>query len=146
MKVNNGGEADLTGFQVSVNFADERGNQVAVTTNAHADEDEYSFFYRLTNPASVPNKIVAGENKELVWLIVPTRASGGIVPAGQLYFVVARVSYTSDGVDSVIDVQPDSIRVLPMRALALGYLVEVAGYTRMVAARGTLCRQSGGAH
>jgi hypothetical protein len=123
MKVNNDGAADVNGFEVSVNFADGQGNPVAVTTNSNADEEDYSFFHRLTNPASSPNTIVAGENKELVWLIVPTRASGGIVPAGQIYFVGARVSYTLDGVESVIDVQPDSIRVLPMPALALDYFL-----------------------
>lgn len=35
MKVSNGGESELTGFRVGVNFADEEGRPVAATTNAN---------------------------------------------------------------------------------------------------------------
>lgn len=34
MKINNGGESDLTGLRVAANFADEEGRPVAATTNA----------------------------------------------------------------------------------------------------------------
>jgi hypothetical protein len=123
MKVNNGGAAELTGFKVAVNFADEQGNPVAATTNPNADPKDFGFFYELTSHVSLPNQIGAGENKEMVWRIVPTQETGGVLPAGKLYFVGARVSYTLDGVETVIDVQPDSIRVLPMPALALDYFL-----------------------
>jgi len=34
MKVSNGGESDLTGFRVAVNFLDEQGNAVSASTRS----------------------------------------------------------------------------------------------------------------
>lgn len=43
MKVSNGGEADLAGFQAAVNFADEQGNSVAASTNPNASPNDFAF-------------------------------------------------------------------------------------------------------
>lgn len=123
MKVNNGGAADLTGFQVAVSFADEQGNQVAASPNPNASTKDFAFFYNLLPPATLPATIAAGQSREFVWIIIPNPQSGGEAPAGKLFFVGARVSYNADGVENVIDVQADSIRVLPMPFLALDYFL-----------------------
>lgn len=121
MTLNNGGATDLTNFNVVVNFADENNNTVLQTLDPN--DTTARFFIKLTSSATLPNQIAAGAPATLKWLIIPAASAGGAQPNGALYFVGARVTYTTGGVDSSVAVTPAPIRVLPLPLLALDYFL-----------------------
>lgn len=121
MNLNNGPSGDLTNLSVTVNFADASKNPVVASSDPN--NTTAKFFIKLTSSASLPDTLAANAQGSYRWLIVPALAAGGADPAGALYFVGAKLSYSLNGVATSIDVQPDSIRVKPMPQLALDYFL-----------------------
>lgn len=121
MSLNNGGVADLKNVSVTVNFADQSNLPVVATSDPN--NTTAKFFIKLTSSDTLPDTVAAGTVGKFTWLIVPALSAGGADPAGQLYYVGAKLSYTLNGVATNIDVSPDSIRVLPMPQLSLDYFL-----------------------
>lgn len=121
MNLNNGGAGELTNLSVVINFADE--NNVPVLATTDPNNTAAKFFIKLTSSATLPDTLAANAVGKFRWLIVPALAAGGMDPAGALYFVGAKLSYTLNGLVTNIDVLPDSIRVKPMPQLSLDYFL-----------------------
>ena len=121
MNINNGGATNLTGLNVVVNFLDQDNKPVIATSDPN--DVTAKFFIKLTSSATLPDQVGAGTAAKLRWLIIPAPSAGGADPTGKLFFVGAKLSYKSGGVDANLDVQPDSIRVLPMPQLSLDYFL-----------------------
>ena len=121
MNVKNGGPVDLENVNAVLNFLDENNSPVVATSDPNSTTAK--FFVRLTSSATLPNRVAGSGEEKLRWLIVPAPSSAGSDPRGTLYFVGAKLTYTSSGVESVIDVTPDSIRVAPMPLLTLDYFL-----------------------
>ena len=121
MNIKNGGAVDLESLSAVLNFLDENNSPVVATSDPNSTTAK--FFVRLTSSATLPNRVAGNGEEKLRWLIVPAPASAGSDPVGTLYFVGAKLTYTSSGVESVIDVTPDSIRVSPMALLTLDYFL-----------------------
>jgi hypothetical protein len=121
MNIKNGGAVDLENLNVVLNFLDENNSPVVATSDPNSTTAK--FFVRLTSSATLPNRVAGTGEEKLRWLIVPAPSSAGSDPTGTLYFVGAKLTYTSSGVESVIDVTPDSIRVSPMPLLTLDYFL-----------------------
>lgn len=126
MNINNGGPVDLENLGVVLNFLDQDSKPVLATSDPN--DTSARFFVRLTSSATLPTQVAGSGAEKLRWLIVPAPSSAGSDPTGTLYFVGAKLSYTSNGVESVIDVTPDSIRVAPMPLLTLDYFLPVDVY------------------
>ena len=121
MNIKNGGPVDLENINVVVSFYDQDNNPVVATSDPN--NTTAKFFIRLTSSATLPNRVAGSGEEKLRWLIVPAPSSAGSDPTGTLYFVGAKLTYTTGGADSVIDVTPDSIRVVPMPLLSLDYFL-----------------------
>ncbi|MDB6172919.1 MAG: hypothetical protein JWL59_2230 [Chthoniobacteraceae bacterium] len=121
MNVKNGGPVDLENVKVVLNFLDQDKKPVVATSDSN--NTGAKFFVRLTSSPALPERVAGGGEEKLRWLIVPAPSSAGSDPTGTLYFVGAKLTYTSSGAESVVDVAPDSIRVEPMPMLALDYFL-----------------------
>lgn len=121
MNLTNGAAGELTNLSVVVNFADKDKNPVLATSDPN--NTTAKFFIKLSSSATLPDTLAVNAQGNFRWLIVPALAAGGADPAGELYFVGAKLSYTQGGVATTIDVQPDSIRVKPMPQLSLDYFL-----------------------
>lgn len=129
--INNGSPVDLTGFTVTLRFADADGNTVSATTTTTPGS---LFFYSYLGAvgASSPPDVVAKESTvKIAYLIVPSPNSarkdvaGSLVevPNGVMYYIGATIKYTQAGTPIEIDVSPDNITVRPMPDLELEYFL-----------------------
>ena len=128
MSINNGLEGlRLENLSVNVNFKDKDGNTVIATSNP--DATNAAFFIKVDSIKGTTDIAGAGviepkTSAEIHWLIIPAPGSGGVNPAGQLYFVGASLSYNLGGELKTTVVTPDSIYVKPLPLLTLDYFLE----------------------
>ncbi|WP_444956871.1 hypothetical protein [Microbulbifer sp. ZKSA002] len=118
---------------ITVDFADDEGNQVTATSDSSASDAE--FFIRVDDTQNIGSlvtaedgtvtdgEISAGNVGEFRWLIVPTANAAGQTDNGELFFVGATLSYSYGGKDEVVQVAPDSIVVKPQPLLTLDYFL-----------------------
>lgn len=121
MNIRNGGPVALENINVAVNFLDKDSNPVVASSDTN--NTTAKFYMRLTSSATLPERVAGGGEEKLRWLIVPAPDSAGSDPTGTLYYVGAKLTYTSGGAESIIDVTADSIRVAPMPMLTLDYFL-----------------------
>lgn len=121
MNISNPGAVSLQNLSVTVNFADKDRNTVIATSDPN--NTTAKFFIKLSSHLAVPTSVAAGGTEMLRWLIVPAISAGGTEPTGSLYYVGAKLGYTLNGVQTDIDVSPDTIRVQPMPSLTLDYFL-----------------------
>ncbi|WP_444956868.1 hypothetical protein [Microbulbifer sp. ZKSA002] len=118
---------------ITVDFADDEGNQVTATSDSSASDAE--FFIRIDDTQNIGSLVVAedgivtdgeinaGSVGEFCWLIVPTANAAEQTDNGELFFVGATLSYSYGGKDEVVQVAHDSIVVKPQSLLALDYFI-----------------------
>ena len=121
MNVKNGGAAALENISVAVNFTDENRQPVVATSDPN--NTTAKFFIRLTSSASLPTQIAGGAEEKLRWLIIPAPGAAAGSVTGKLYYVGATLTYKTSGLDTTVDVSPDSITVKPMPELTLDYFL-----------------------
>ncbi len=130
MKIANGaGGLSVQNVRVEILFRDAAGNGVRASSDP--DDKEALFFLRPDGDAVAGGQegvwtapdVETGAVAELHWLIVPAPGAGGEAPAGKLYRVGARLSYTLGGKAHTRDIQPDTITVLPLPELELDYFL-----------------------
>ena len=120
--ITNGLPETMEDLRVTLSFTDAAGQPVAATTGTQ-DDPRYKFFHCVQNGYTEPGNVPAGESRKLVYLIVPTRHSGGDDPAGTLFYVGATVKYTVGGREEIAELAPDHIRVKPLPDLELQYFL-----------------------
>ena len=108
-------DKDLTDIRVDVTIRDADGN---VKNDL--------FFIRLSSNSNLDavdgtGVVTAGTKGEAHWLIIPSAGAGGSDPAGIAYFVGATLTYSVDGVQEVVPVNPARIIVKPEPQLVLDY-------------------------
>jgi len=113
-------------------------------TDANGNVKNDIFFVRVPTAANLgavdgTGIVRAGTTGEAHWLIVPSPGAGGSDPAGKQYWVGATLTYSVNGQQEVVTVNPDKITVKPEAQLVLDYFMpsEVLGdnpYTPQVEA------------
>lgn len=138
--INNGTGAELENFSVTLKFTDEAGNPVVATALKTDQPIGAKFFYGIqsgytlrpivvgSNPPREATGIPANTSHNVAYLIVPTDgaakdSNGRELPAGRLYYVGAKITYTTAGQAQVVEVLPDNITVRPMPDLQLQYFL-----------------------
>lgn len=81
--------------------------------------------------------VAAGSKAEVHWLIIPSPGAGGASTDGIAYFVGATLTYSIDGSQETVPINPDRITVKPTAQLMVDYFMpyEVLGdnpYTQQV--------------
>ncbi len=114
---NNIPDKDLTDVRVDVTIKDADGN----TKND-------IFFKRVSsmnNISSVEGSgiVRSATSSEVHWLIIPSPGAGGFNPSGLAYWVGATLTYTVDGKQEVVSVNPARITVRPEAQLILDYFI-----------------------
>lgn len=117
---NNLPDKDLESIRVDVTIQDKDGN---VKNDA--------FFMRvssLDNLSGVDGNGVVFRNTtaEAHWLIIPSPGAGGDDPAGVGYWVGATLTYTINGEQEILSINPDYITVRPTAQLYLDYFMPYA--------------------
>ncbi len=117
---NNLPDKDLENVRVDVHIEDSDGNV----------KNEI-FFVRLSsnnNIAAVDGTgvVQAGTKAEVHWLIIPSPGAGGESPDGVIYWIGATLTYTLDGNEDVIPINPDRITVRPTAQMVLDYFLPYA--------------------
>jgi hypothetical protein len=120
--ITNGQPTALEDFSVVLRFTDSLGQPVRVSTDVAPDE-QGKFYYRLQSGYAQVNTVAAGGTSKMAYLIVPTIGAAGLTAEGTLYYVGATVKYKVNGVEEVVEVAPDYIRVRPMPSLQLQYFL-----------------------
>jgi len=120
--ISNGLPSDLTGFQVTLKFADAEGNPVAVST-VDAPNGAGKFFYRIQTGYTQPVSVAAGADQKVAYLIVPAVGAAGTSANGTRYQVGATIKYTVAGKEEIVELAPDEITVRPMPVLQLQYFL-----------------------
>lgn len=120
---NNMPDKNLSNVRVDVTIQDANGNikndiffvRVPTTTNLGAVDGT--------------GMVQAGTTADAHWLIIPSPGAGGTDPAGAIYWVGATLTYTVDGTQEVVPVNPAKITVKPEAQLVLDYFMpyEVLG-------------------
>ena len=127
MRINNGlSTITLENVNVDVLFSDEKGNSVLASSDP--DNTEALFFIRLESMVNIDNVSGSGSvppstSADIHWLIIPAVGASNGLEAGTLYYVGARLSYTANGREEVIEVTPDYIFVKPLPELELDYFL-----------------------
>ncbi|MFA4918754.1 MAG: hypothetical protein WC581_05820 [Thermodesulfovibrionales bacterium] len=120
---NNIPDKDLSDIRVDVILKDANGNV------------KNDLFYMRVSSTSKINAVdgtgvvKAATTAEVHWLIIPSPGAGGTDPAGLPYWAGATLTYTVDGKQEVVSVNPDKITVRPEAQLILDYFLpfEVLG-------------------
>ncbi|TAL27072.1 MAG: hypothetical protein EPN94_02085 [Nitrospirae bacterium] len=120
---NNIPDKDLSDIRVDVILKDANGN---------VKNDLFSMRVSSTNKINAVDGtgvVKAATPAEVHWLIIPSPGAGGIDPAGVSYWAGATLTYTVDGKQEVVSVNPDKITVRPEAQLILDYFLpyEVIG-------------------
>lgn len=120
---NNIPDKDLTNIRVDVTIKDANGN---------VKND--MFYLRVSSTNNIDSvdgtgTVKAATKAEIHWLIIPSPGAGGSDPAGMVYWVGATLTYTVEGKQEVVSVNPDKITVRPEAQLILDYFLpyEVLG-------------------
>jgi len=127
MRIHNGlSRVPLENIDVTVAFKDADGQ--AVIASSDPDHDAAMFFIRLDAMENVGNVSGAGTvapstTADIHWLIIPATGAAGANPAGTLYYVGAKLTYTIGGEENVTEVTPDYIFVKPLPDLLLDYFI-----------------------
>jgi beta propeller repeat protein len=112
---NNMPDKDLTGLDVDILINDSDGN------------DQGALFYiaqptyRNITDVSGNGTVRAGQQAEVHWLIIPSPGAGGTYSEGTPYWVGANLTYSIEGSQEVVSVNPDRIIVKPEAQLVLDY-------------------------
>ncbi|MBI5234535.1 MAG: hypothetical protein HY880_09295 [Deltaproteobacteria bacterium] len=114
---NNIPDKDLTNIRVDVTIKDADGN---VKNDL--------FYMRISSTNNIDsvdgNGVVkAATTGEVHWLIIPSPGAGGNVPAGVPYWAGATLTYSVEGKEEVVAVNPDRIIVKPEAQLMLDYFL-----------------------
>lgn len=120
---NNVPDKDLTDIRVDVFIKDANGNL-----------KNDIFFMKVSSKNNIGSVdgagiVQAATKAEIHWLIIPSPGAGGTDPAGIPYWVGATLTYTVEGKQEVVSVNPDKITVKPEAQLILDYFLphEVLG-------------------
>lgn len=110
-------DVPLENFRVDVDIRDMDGNP--------ADD---LFFVRISSMDKISGVdgsgvVAPGVKAEVHWLIIPTSGAGGTLPEGKKYRVGAMVSFTTNGLEQLTPVLPDTITVKPQPELFLDYFM-----------------------
>jgi hypothetical protein len=113
-------DKDLHNIRVDVHIQDEAGN----TKND-------IFFMRVSSldrisGVSGNGTVNRNTSGEAHWLIIPSPGAGGDDPAGIPYLVGATLTYTIDGKQEILPINPDRITVRPTALLYLDYFMPFA--------------------
>jgi hypothetical protein len=122
MGITNGLPVSLDNFRVVLNFTDENGNAVAVSTDAEPNANG-RFYYRLQTGFTAPASVGSGASQNVAYFIVPTVGAAGTSANGALYYVGATVTYSTSGQSQTVQVIPAPITVQPMPELQLQYFL-----------------------
>jgi len=117
---NNLPDKDLTDVRVDVYLKDIEGN---LKTDM--------FFMKLSSKNNITavdgtGMVKAGTAAEVHWLIIPSPGAGGETSAGVAYFAGATLTYSIDGNQEIVPINPDKITVKPTAQLVLDYFVPYA--------------------
>lgn len=136
MRITNGlAGIDLSQVRVELQFLDAMDQPVPVTDNPNAQTGGNRFFHRYQlddalnfsgNPHQGQGGVVkGGSTADLYWLIIPIPSPHHTNPAGTLYKIGAKLTYTigSSGDVQETVVTPDYIWVKPMPELLLEYFL-----------------------
>lgn len=112
---NNVADKSLTDVLVDVSITDSAGN---------AKND--LFYVRVSSLNNISGvdgsgSVAASTAAEIHWLIIPSSGAGGSDAAGTQYSVGATLTYSIDGVQQTVTVNPDVITVKPEPQLVLDY-------------------------
>jgi hypothetical protein len=127
MKINNTtADGVIENVSVAVKVTDENGVPVAVTSDPN--DTIAKFFIRVSNQLNIGDLNGAGTiapqtSATINWLLIPAPGSAGANPFGKKYLVGATLKYTFAGQDTVLDVSPDVITVMPLPQLTLDYFL-----------------------
>ena len=130
MNINNTTDTGvIQNVSVVVNVTDENGTPVAVTNDPN--NLSASFFLKLSSVQSIAavdgtGAVQPQTTATIDWQLIPAPGSAGSTPLGKKYLVGAKLSYRFNGVDTVLDVSPDVITVMPMPLLRLDYFLPQA--------------------
>jgi beta propeller repeat protein len=117
---NNLPDKDLENIRVDVTIQDKDGN---VKNDA--------FFLKVSSLDNIDGVDGDGEvfrntTSEAHWLIIPSPGAGGDDPAGVGYWVGATLTYTINGEQEILSINPDYITVRPTAQLYLDYFMPYA--------------------
>lgn len=119
LRISNGLESAIEDLSVTLIINDADGEPV----------DEELFFVRVESVDGVSGGVSEGTGTiapesvgEIHWLIIPAPGAG-TSPEGTSYSIGATVNYSLANLSQEVEVQPDSITVLPMPELAVDYFI-----------------------
>jgi len=117
---NNLPDKDLENVRVDVTIQDTAGNI--------KNDIFYARVSSLSNIDDVTGQGSVSRNtsSEAHWLIIPSPGAGGDDPAGVAYFIGATLTYTINGQQEVLPINPDRITVRPTAQLYLDYFMPYA--------------------
>lgn len=120
---NNVPDKTLSNVRVDVTIQDSLGNV--------KNEIFYVRTASMQNISAVDGSgnVGSATSAEIHWLIVPSPGAGGTDPAGAIYWVGATLTYSVDGLQEIVSVNPAKITVKPEAQLILDYFMpyEVLG-------------------
>lgn len=129
MVIRNGLTSSLENVSIELLFWDQDMQAVVATQDPNMVDAK--FFYRVDSLSGIDSingqgSVDAKTSAEIHWLAIP--AAGAAGNSGALYYLGAKVTYTVEGQESVVDVTPDYIVVNPLPMLTLDYFLPVDVY------------------
>ncbi len=127
MRINNGlSHITLDNVKVEVNFSDEDGNSVRVSSDPNAADA--LFFIRLDSMDNIDavdgtGAVGPSSSADIHWLIIPAPGASNGLESGTMYFTGATLTYSIGGDEHITEVSPDYIFVKPMPMLTLDYFI-----------------------
>lgn len=132
MIINNGlTDMMLENIRVDLIFTDKNNQQVIATQDSNNEDENIKFFYKIDSLDNIDSidgngNINTKTNAEIHWLIIP--AFGAASYEDTFYNIGAKISYTLNGKETIVDVSPDYVMVRPQPLLTLDYFMPIDVY------------------
>ncbi|MCT6875284.1 MAG: hypothetical protein M3Z72_03665, partial [Frischella perrara] len=132
MIINNGlTDMMLENIRVDLIFTDKNNQQIIATQDSSNEDKNVKFFYRIDSLDKIDSidghgKVAPKTNAEIHWLIIPAYGAAGYEDT--FYNIGAKISYTLNDKETVVDVSPDYVMVRPQPLLTLDYFMPIDVY------------------